>query len=75
MTYSQIKSLVDEEVGRRPEAFVDFLETLALAARATGAHLREDWQEPASGLVWERLGNKAENLAAEADRRLKQLFE
>jgi hypothetical protein len=57
MNTGQIMSLVDEEVGNRPESILDFIQALGEAAYATGSHLSENWQDTASAKQWEKIGN------------------
>lgn len=62
MSRSEIKKLVDHEVGSRPEAFADFLDALAEAADGTADHLRSAWQDNASAKFWDQLRNRIDKI-------------
>lgn len=57
MKTGEIRRLIDDEVGERPESILDFLEALGESAYATGNHLSEAWQDNRSAKHWEKIGN------------------
>lgn len=57
MTRQDIKELVDNEIGSRPEAFTDFLDALAEAAQATASHVEENWQDRNAAKAWRRIAH------------------
>jgi hypothetical protein len=61
MTKSQITRLVDDEVGSRPEAAIDFLYAVAVALNLTAEHVRENWNDRAMGKAWDKCAAKVED--------------
>lgn len=57
MTPQQISKLVDDETGRHPEAFVDFLDALAESAFETSQHLTVNWQDRDAAKQWMKISN------------------
>ncbi len=61
-TRQEIIQLVDFAVGSRPEAFIDFVEALQDAARATSSHLEENHQDDRTAARWARLATSLEKV-------------
>jgi hypothetical protein len=57
MTPMQISKLVYDETGSRPEAFVDFLDSLAESAFETSEHLQTNWQDRDAAKQWMKIAN------------------
>lgn len=70
MTLNDIKKLVDEEVGARPEAVVDFLAAVAAACENTAAHVEENWQDRKMARAWMRIAEKVDKVGAFAHENL-----
>lgn len=60
MTKNQIVRLVDDEIGSRPEAAIDFLYAVAVALGLTAQHLAENWQDRAMAKAWDKCREKVE---------------
>jgi hypothetical protein len=70
MTKTQIYNLVDEEVGKRPEAYLQFLEALIGSAFATSQHVEEAWQDRDIARVWEQVGKQTDTLTERVRKKL-----
>lgn len=58
MNAREIERLVDQEIGARPEAILNFLFAIERAAMATSDHLQSNWQDRAAAKAWEKIARK-----------------
>lgn len=64
MTFKEIRDLVDEEVGSRPEAVFDFIQALKYAADETAQHAEHDWQDETLAAGWTRIARYVDECEA-----------
>lgn len=62
LTRQEIVKLVSDQVGGRPEAFIDFVEGLQEAARSTAEHVETNWQDHKIAVRWSRLAASLEKV-------------
>jgi hypothetical protein len=53
MNTKELKRLIDNEIGSRPEAIEDILEAVSESIYKTAEHLRYNWQDEKAAKAWE----------------------
>jgi hypothetical protein len=70
MNTKELKRLIDNEIGSRPEAIEDILEAVSESIYKTAEHLRGNWQDEKAARAWEAASEVIEQARIKVSRHI-----